>query len=664
MSNNPLAPRRWVLRRFLPVYAYAAILVSLAFAVRVALFARPDTAIVMSAGGLAQAFGMGLFFDLVAASYFCLPFVIYLALVPERVARWRAHAWIFLALYLGFIYLLMVVAVAEWVFWDEFAARFNFIAVDYLVYTNEVLGNIWQSYPVGIWLVLLAIPALLIWLPLRGTLVAALAHPAPLAARLVAAIPLIALPVLAYFVVQSAMKDLSTSDPMNELSGNGIYEFFSANYNNELSYQRFYATLPPERAMRIARELVGGDQARWIDAGILGVHREVFDPAPDKRLNVVLVSIESLGAEFLGTFGNREGLTPYLDALAPESLSFTQVYATGNRTVRGMEALALSLPPTPGQSIVKRPRNEGLFSLGSIFEDRGFDVAFLYGGYGYFDNLNYFFSSNDYRVIDRTAIDKADIHHETIWGVADEDLFALALREMDSSKKEGGKARPFFMHIMTTSNHRPYTYPPGRIDIPSGTNRAGAVKYTDYAVGEFLKQAAKHAWFADTVFVITADHGASARGTTQIPLLKYRVPVFVYSPAHVRPGKVDRLMSQIDIAPTLLGLLNMGYSSKFFGHDVFKVPPEADRALVGNYQTLGYMKDGRLVTLQPQRKVSITPLPAELGLPPSRGIAEETLRDEAISLYQAAAFVYGSGLQKDEERNRVRPERPVVTAAP
>jgi phosphoglycerol transferase MdoB-like AlkP superfamily enzyme len=243
--------------------------------------------------------------------------------------------------------------------------------------------------------------------------------------------------------------------------------------------------------------------------------------------------------------------------------------------------------------------------------DRGYDVAFLYGGYDYFDNLNYFFANNDYRVIDRTAIDSHDIHHETIWGVADENLFTLALREMDRSKREGGNARPVFMHILTTSNHRPYTYPAGRIDIPSGTGRSGAVKYTDYAVGHFIDEAKKHAWFADTVFLITADHGASARGTTQIPVLKYRIPLLVHSPAHVPAGRFERLMSQIDIGPTLLGLLDMGYSSKFFGHDVFKVPPAEDRALVGNYQTLGYMKDGRLVTPQPQKKSSVAAMPAD-----------------------------------------------------
>jgi phosphoglycerol transferase MdoB-like AlkP superfamily enzyme len=500
---------------------------------------------------------------------------------------------------------------------------------------------------------------------MRKRLDAAVAMPAPWGARLRAALPFALLPLFAMLAVHTDQKDLSRSDAQNELAGNGMYEFFAANLNNELSYPRFYATLPPERAMLVARELVGGADASWIGtSAAVGMHREVYNPAPDKRLNVVLLSIESLGAEFLGSFGNTAGLTPNIDALSRESLAFTQLYATGNRTVRGMEALALSLPPTPGQSIVKRPGNEALFTLGSIFEDRGYDTSFVYGGYGYFDNLNYFFSHNDYRVVDRTALEAREISHETIWGVADEDLFGHVLRDIDRAMAQP-KHAPFFMHILTTSNHRPYTYPAGRIDIPSGSGRNGAVKYTDYAVGKFIREARGKPWFKDTLFLITADHGASARGTSEIPLAKYRIPLLVYSPGHVKPGRFDRLMSQIDIAPTLLGLLEMGYSSKFFGHDVFRSPPAEDRALVANYQTLGYMKDGMLVTLLPKQQVRVSTLPAELGLPPANDTANAaTLREEAISLYQSASLVYHDGLDKDEERNGVAPHRIASTTIP
>src|SRR5262249_37788898 len=159
---------------------------------------------------------------------------------------------------------------------------------------------------------------------------------------------------------------------------------------------------------------------------------------------------------------------------------------------------------------------------------------------------------------------------------ADEHLYDQVIDEIDREKATKPD-RPVFAHVMTTSNHRPYTYPPGRIDIPPGKGREGAVKYTDYAIGRFLERARGRPWFKDTVFVITADQGATARGTSEIPVDKYLIPLFVYAPAQVAPRRVDRLMSQIDLAPTLLGLLDFQYYTKFFGRDVLRSSPDTDR---------------------------------------------------------------------------------------
>jgi phosphoglycerol transferase MdoB-like AlkP superfamily enzyme len=440
-------------------------------------------------------------------------------------------------------------------------------------------------------------------------------------------------------VLDSDAKNFSTRDAANDLAGNGLYEFFAANYRNELSYERHYASMEPREALRLVREALHAEGE--------GVERHVAARGPEKRLNVVLVSVESLGAEFLGAYGNRNGITPTLDWLAAHSLWFSRVYATGNRTVRGLEALSLALPPTPGQSIVRRPRNEKLFSLGSIFEDRGYAVLFAYGGYGYFDNMNAFFEANDYRALDRRSIPAERVQFENVWGVADEHLFDQVLEEID--RAQGAPApKPVFVHVMTTSNHRPYTYPPGRIDIASGSGRDGAVKYTDFAIGRFLEQARRRPWFDDTVFVITADHGANARGSSRIPVDKYLIPVFVYAPKHVQPAKVDRLMSQIDIAPTLLGLLQFDYYSKFFGRDVLASPPQSDRAFVGNYQTLGYLRGERLVLLHPKRKSEVFATDARQNI--LQPVSDAQALQEAISFYAAASYVFRSGLYGDEEQ--------------
>ena len=302
---------------------------------------------------------------------------------------------------------------------------------------------------------------------------------------------------------------------------------------------------------------------------------------------------------------------------------------------------------TAGQSIVRRPNNGKLFSLGSVFEDNRYAVLFAYGGYGYFDNMNAFFDANDYRVVDRRSIPAARIEFENVWGVADEHLYDQVIDEIDRDKAAQPE-RPIFTHVMTTSNHRPYTYPGGRIDIASGSGREGAVKYTDYAIGQLIERARTRPWFRDTVFVITADHGASARGTSQIPVDKYLIPLFVYAPAHIAAARVDRLMSQIDIAPTLLGLLDFRYYTKFLGRDLLHSTPETDRAFVGNFQTLAYLKGDRMAVLQPKRKVDV--LRIDSGVVAPAAAQDAGLTREAISFYQVASHVFRNRLYLDEEQ--------------
>ncbi|HEX5091051.1 MAG TPA: sulfatase-like hydrolase/transferase [Burkholderiales bacterium] len=632
--------------RFRPVAYAGALLLFLAAVTRLALALRPDVS-VGGPGDWLQVFARGLVFDLAAAAYVLFLPIVWLALVPNAVARWRAHRALVVLAFWVFAFGFLVLPVSEWLFWDEFAARFNFIAVDYLIYTQEVLGNIWESYPVGWMLVGLAGLAALVTVPFAKRLWQAGSEPLGWRAR-GAALAAAGLALgFAIGLVDEGAKTFSSNDAANELAGDGLYDFFAANRRNDLDFERYYATVAPATALSTVR--AGFPLAHWVQPERGGTERLVGPLSGERRLNVVLVSVESLGAEYVGAYGDPRGLTPNLDRLSKESLWFSRVYATGNRTVRGMEALSLALPPTPGESIVRRPGNGLLFSLGSVLEDRDYAVLFAYGGYGYFDNMNAFFDSNDYRVVDRNSIPSDKVEFENVWGVADEHLFDQVIREIDA-EKAAHPDRPVFVHVMTTSNHRPYTYPPGRIDIPTPGGRLGGVKYSDYAIGRFLEQARARPWFRDTLFVLTADHGANARGTLRIPVDKYLIPVMVYSPAHVAPRRVDRLMSQIDIAPTLLGLLRLRYYSKFFGRDVLDSPPETDRAFVANYETLGYLKGDRLLVLHPKRKVEEFVVGQEGAELTRVARPDAGLQAEAVSYYQLAADLYKHGGYLDEEQ--------------
>ena len=583
-------------------------------------------------------FAIGMVFDVAAGVWWLPLFVMLTAFWPSG---WQRS----LRLAAGLMLLLMCamfsfIAVAEFLFWNEFAARFNFIAVDYLIYTREVLGNIRESYDLRPAYAAIVTLTLLLFAGQRGALRAAVDAAAPRRRQGLAALAVaLLLPVMSFFLVQPRFKEFSEDAQAVQLAGNGHYEFWSAFRNNEIDYAQFYKSAPLARAYAVLRsEFTEIGPTNFRPNARMPIDRDVAGRGDERHLNVVLISVESLSAEFMSAFGNRENLTPNLDRLAGESLFFTRLYATGLRTVRGLEAITLSVPPTPGNSIIKRPNNENLATLGEVFKERGYEPLFLYGGYGYFDNMNAFFGGNGYTVVDRTAIAKDRIHHENIWGVADEDLYSMALEQLD---RRHAANKLFFAHIMTTSNHRPFTYPPGRIDIPSGTSRAGAVKYTDWALHEFIRQARERPWFKDTVFVILADHTASGRGKTDLPVENFHIPLLVWSPGNIKPARIDTLASQIDVGPTLLALLNFSYRSRFFGHDIIHDGPGHQRAFMANYQTVGYMEGGVLVELRPQRRWRLI----DVDTGKERAADERGMHylEEAVSYYQAASEAYRSG---------------------
>ncbi len=628
--------------RFGPVALVVFLVAGMSLITRLFLFFYSYKSLELNPPKVIGIFFIGLFYDLVVSSFFAVPVSLYCWLMKDS---WYQKKWSRIPVFILFTIITLILLVnagAEIAFWDEFNVRYNFIAVDYLIYTTEVIGNIRESYnmPLILSAILLIVISLLLFI--RKKLFASQQVSMRFTKRSVYFLGCMAVAAAAYFLVNNRIKNISNNNYVNELAGNGIYEFGAAFWNNAIDYQKFYTVNDNKKNFTILRQMLQQPNAVFTNDS-LSIERKITSDSPQHNYNVVLISVESLSGEYLKYFGNTLNITPYLDSLIPHSLFFTNFYASGTRTVRGLEALSLAIPPTPGQSIVRRPNNEDMFTMGSILKDKNYDVKYIYGGNSFFDNMGYFFSHSGYQVIDRRDIPDSMVQHETAWGVADEDAFAIALKECDKSFKNN---KPFFSHIMTVSNHRPYTYPKGRIDMnPDDQNSEGAVKYTDYAINKFLKDAQQKPWFSNTIFVIVSDHCSHSAGKTDLPVNRYHIPCIIYSPGLVKPALQAKFTSQIDLAPTLLGMMNMTYTSKFMGYDINKTTTENNRLFISTYQDMGYIKNDTLVILSPQKKVSFFKIDFKTGVSIKINSTQK-LTDETIAWYQSASFLFTSGRYK------------------
>jgi len=631
---NALLKSRFVLITFLIVLFISISLITRS----ILLFASIDH-IDASITSIVPMFLVGLFYDLVAAFYYVAPIAVYIAIAPQIWFNSKVHKYLFTFFIFTQIYYLVFNGFSEWFFWDEFAKRFNFIAVDYLVYTKEVINNILESYPIPLLLaVVFLISAIIFYVTYKKTNVFSQAfdNEQGIGTRLSLGGIFLLLPILFFNVLdEQGLSKISDNQYNNELAKNGLYSLFSAFRHNTLDYEEFYKTQDTKIVMAHLKSLVGFDDTSYLN---------IQNHDPELKPNIMLIMVESLSAEYMGIYGDKRGWTPHLDALAKQSIFFDNLYATGTRTVRGMEAVTLSIPPTPGRSIVKRPDNHNLFSSGFVFQSRGYDSKFIYAGYGYFDNMNDFFGNNGFQVIDRTDMDEDEITFANVWGVCDEDLFNKTISEADKSYAAG---KPFFSHVMTTSNHRPYTYPDGKIDIPSHTGRAGGVKYTDYAINQLLQKASTKPWFDNTIFVIVADHNGGSAGAASLPVNVYKIPLLFYAPKLLQAKTVHQLSSQIDVIPTLISLLNWSYKSKFYGKDILGDDFQ-QRALIGNYQKLGLYRKNTLTVLEPNQSVhqyavhDVTLRNAKYD----KQEVDKANETDAITYYQSASYMFKNHLNR------------------
>lgn len=640
--NSFLKRREWIGRtsRYSFIWFWALSLVVGWLLLRVVIFLsfKPES---VSVGSILRVFAAGLQRDLLVALAGVIPLLLWMMLTPERrfKARWhRALLWTGSFLFwFACIFLLFV----EYFFFEEFRSRFNTVALDYLIYPHEVFVNIWDSYHVGIVLLICGIVALG-WLGSAAVLFRPMWKDSPLPRHrlLVFTGMIVACAALATTVNLKGPR-IGSDRTLNEMANNGAISFLAAAWTHHLDYGAFYKTMSKAQAYARVRQLVSAPESQFLEQGN-SIRRRIAGNPAGPRLNVILFLEESLGSEFWGSLGRKEAtLTPEMDKLAAEEgMLFSNIYASGNRTVRGMEGVLSSFPPLPGDSIVKRDLSDNVETIARVLKRDGYSTLFLYGGRGLFDGMRSFAVRNGYdRFIEQKHFEKPTF--TTIWGVCDEDLFNRTLEECVDLSKAG---RPFFATVLSVSNHKPYTYPKGKIpEDPEARTRENAVKYSDFALGQFFRAAKREPLWTNTIFVVVADHGARVYGKQSIPIHSYEIPFLIAGPAAVKsPSRPAILGCSTDVAPTVLGLVGRPYDSMFFGQDLLKCPADHGRAFLNHNRDIGVLRGDKLVVLGLMQglevytgdpKIDMSPLPKASD-------AEQNLILDTIAAYQVADDLY------------------------
>ncbi len=610
------------------------------FLLRLVLFLafRPSG---LSPGEVLLAFLSGFYRDLFMALVEMVPLLFWMLIVPDRRfgALWHRALFVLGCIFFWFVQVFLLFV--EFFFFDEFRSRFNTVAVDYLLFPREVFVNIWESYHVAVVLAV-CLALTLGWLFVVSRLFGEMwERPFRARSRLLHLAVVVALIALLTPTLNFTGVHVSNDRTLNEIANNGGISFFAAAWTHDLDYSAFYKTMPLAEAYQRARRLLAAPDTQFEQDG-QSIRRCVAGDPTRPRLNVVILLEESFGSEFWGCLGRTNTLTPEMDKLADkEGMLFTNIYATGNRTVRGFEGVLSSFPPLPGDSIVKRDRSENVETIARVLKRDGYASIFLYGGRGLFDDMRSFALHNGY---DRFIEEKHFAHptFSTIWGVCDEDLYRRSVEEFHDLAKTG---QPFFATLLSVSNHKPYTYPKGRIpENPDDRRRENAVKYSDYALGRFFDAARKEAFWTNTIFVVVADHGARVYGEQTIPIHSYEIPLLIVGPAVVNnPSRVPQLGCSLDVPTTVLGLLGRPYETMFFGRDLLRSRPEQGWAFLNHNRDIGFMAHDRMVVLGLEKTVefyqgnpkivSMTPLPHPTD-------SDRELEKDAIALYQVADDLY------------------------
>jgi phosphoglycerol transferase MdoB-like AlkP superfamily enzyme len=557
---------------------------------------------VSATGGLVYVLMQGIRFDIILLGMILGPVAMLKPWFHTSPILSRAGRWL-VPVYVGILMSLAVFIEASTAsFIAEFDSRPNYLFVEYLQYPQEVFATVAGEKPIELAIVTLI--AVLV----GGTVITWLGRDPRWDARTSLASCVVATPIIAIIAVAMVRSTLdhrpvnasvaafSQDSMVNQLPLNSPYTVIYAIYEQQRDLERDrirYGSMDDNEVLDVIMseaDILPSDQ---VDPAAPTLHFQEATVKRERPLNLVIILQESLGAQFVGSLGGKD-LTPEIDKLADEGIFFERLYATGTRSVRGIEALLTCISPRAQLSVVKLGETQqNFFTLASLLERNGYRTSFIYGGESHFDNMRQFFLGNGFQ----TVVDENDYEDPTFvgsWGVSDEDLFDRAHEEFMKSGDQ-----PFFSLVFTSSNHSPFDIPENRVTPSEYGPRETAIKYADYALGRYIEKARQSSYWQDTVFLVVADHSVAMNGGTLVPIERFRIPGIILGDS-IEPRRVRGITSQIDLLPTLLSMIGLDTYHPCIGRDL-TLPQYADgtgRAPMQFHELQAFLENDRMVVLQ------------------------------------------------------------------
>lgn len=546
-------------------------------------------------------FVVGIRMDLIILSYVAIIPAGLLFTLPQRALNTRLLRGLISTWCAVSFALIVYMEVATFPFMDEFDLRPDIKFLEYLKHVHEVATTLLKVYLLELSIGCLALVICVYFASRWSQKIMRSANEWPWRVR-IALFPfvmgLLVLGIrstLGHRPANLSSAYFSTNHLANELALNSTFSMLYAGYtmfrhekNPALDYGKMDSK---EVFARVRNQLTFPTPE--VTGPIPFLHEQVSAVKQKRPLNVVIFLQESMGAVDVGCLKGPP-ITPNLCRLKDEGIWMTNLYATGTRTVRGIEATVSGFLPTSTVGVLKLPRaRKDFFTAGALFKKYGYATNFIYGGMSNFDEMRSFFLGNGFQDI----YDQPTFENPTFlgtWGVSDEDLVRKA---NDVYVAQGDK--PFFSLILSTSNHSPYEFPDGRIELfeqPKQTH-LNAIKYADYAIGKFFELAKREEYYKNTIFLVVADHNSHVRGNEHVPISKFHIPAFIIGPG-VPKKVIDQVASQIDLLPTLLHFAGLDVQVPLIGRDMMSLPADKPGRSIMQYGSNMAYRVGNDVVIQ------------------------------------------------------------------